>query len=437
MKSRLTLRLFMNVMVIGMVWIFGRQAQTHASVQLSEERKILGYVVTQGKLQYGDALISAKALKRAIYEFLANPSSKTHQKAKSTYQQARVAYQQTEAFRFAHPEVDELEGRVNAWPLDEGFIDYVAKSYAAEGGFAKAYLMAQNFLKLGTNTLSLTTFDTATLRALHEFAGSESNVATGYHAIEFLLWGQDLSGAAHGAGNRSFTDYMVSSCTVGHCQRRKDYLLAVTNLLVEDVAEMAELFSTNGAVAQRLLSTNNKKAFHQMIEGLASFTYGELAGERMQLGLLLGDPEEEHDCFSDLTHLSHYYNVVGIHNIYFGTFTDLAGKTSKGAALADYVRRQNPELATKIEVAFTASLARARVIYDAAERSSQPMSYDMMLLPENAASGGKLVQDLVDALKVKTDYLLAVGKQFGFEIRPEGSDSLDNPKKVLEEGSSL
>lgn len=420
-----------------MVWVFGREVQASTPVQLSEERKILKHFVTQGKLQYGDALTSAKALKRAIYEFLANPSSKTHQQAKSTYRQARVAYQQTEAFRFAHPEVDELEGRVNAWPLDEGFIDYVAKSYAAEGEFAGAYLMAQNFLKLGTKTLSLTTFDTATLRALHEFAGSESNVATGYHAIEFLLWGQDLSGAAHGAGKRSFTDYMVSSCTVGHCQRRKDYLLAVTNLLVADIAEMAELFDTYGAVTKRLLATDDQTLFHQVIEGLASFTYGELAGERMQLGLLLGDPEEEHDCFSDLTHLSHYYNVVGIHNIYFGTFTDLAGKTTQGASLAEYVRRKNPELATKLEVAFTATLARARVIYDAAERSSQPMSYDMMLLPENAASGGQLVQGLVDALKVKTDYLLAVGKQLGFDLRPEGSDSLDNPKKVLEEDKAL
>ena len=28
---------------------------------------------------------------------------------------------------------------------------------------------------------------------LHEIGGNEANVATGYHAIEFLLWGQDLT----------------------------------------------------------------------------------------------------------------------------------------------------------------------------------------------------------------------------------------------------
>ena len=33
-------------------------------------------------------------------------------------------------------------------------------------------------------------------------ADVETNVATGYHAIEFLLWGQDLNGTGPGAGNR-------------------------------------------------------------------------------------------------------------------------------------------------------------------------------------------------------------------------------------------
>ena len=42
---------------------------------------------------------------------------------------------------------------------------------------------------------------------LQEAGGIEANVATGYHAIEFLLWGQDLNGTGPGAGNRPYTDY--------------------------------------------------------------------------------------------------------------------------------------------------------------------------------------------------------------------------------------
>ena len=36
-----------------------------------------------------------------------------------------MPYQQTEGFRFGNAIVDDWEGKVNAWPLDEGLIDYV------------------------------------------------------------------------------------------------------------------------------------------------------------------------------------------------------------------------------------------------------------------------------------------------------------------------
>jgi putative iron-regulated protein len=53
---------------------------------------------------------------------------------------------------------------------------------------------------------------------LHEADGVEANVATGYHAIEFLLWGQDLNGHGVGAGNRPWTDYAAQDiCTNDNC----------------------------------------------------------------------------------------------------------------------------------------------------------------------------------------------------------------------------
>ena len=68
---------------------------------------------------------------------------------------------------------------------------------------------------------------------LHEADGVESNVATGYHAIEFLLWGQDLNGHGDGAGNRPASDFATgAACTGGNCDRRGAYLRAATELLV-------------------------------------------------------------------------------------------------------------------------------------------------------------------------------------------------------------
>ena len=46
--------------------------------------------------------------------------------------------------------------------------------------------------------------------------GGETNISTGWHAIEFLLWGQDLS--ATGPGARPATDYT----TAPNAERRGD-----------------------------------------------------------------------------------------------------------------------------------------------------------------------------------------------------------------------
>ena len=142
---------------------------------------------------------------------------------------------------------------------------------------------------------------------LQEAEGNEANVATGYHAIEFLLWGQDLNGTGPGAGARPATDFDTANCTGGNCDRRGQYLAAASDLLVSDLEEMVAAWSEGGA-ARTELATLGVPA---ILTGMGSLSFGEVAGERMKLGLLLHDPEEEHDCFSDNTHISHLYDAVG------------------------------------------------------------------------------------------------------------------------------
>jgi putative iron-regulated protein len=111
-----------------------------------------------------------------------------------------VPYQQTEAFRFGNPIVDDWEGRVNSWPLDEGLIDYTAGDYGNE----ENTLATLNVIATPKFTLSGKEIDATTITpdlisgTLHEADGIEANVASGYHAIEFLLWGQDLNGTNPG-----------------------------------------------------------------------------------------------------------------------------------------------------------------------------------------------------------------------------------------------
>ena len=192
---------------------------------------------------YEDSLISARTLREAIGSFLDAPSAATLEQARNAWIEARVPYQQTEVYRFGNPIVDEWEGKVNAWPLDEGLIDYVdAAAYGAESEentFYSANVIANPTLTVAGRTIDAGTIDADLLRSLHEVDEVEANVATGYHAVEFLLWGQDLNGTGPGAGERPATDFMPGAdCTGGHCERRRAYLMAATDLLIADLEEI-------------------------------------------------------------------------------------------------------------------------------------------------------------------------------------------------------
>jgi putative iron-regulated protein len=172
---------------------------------------------------YEDAWLTAQQLQTAIDAFLAAPGPATHQAAKDAWRAARVPYQQTGAYRFGNAIVDDWEGRVNAWPLDEGLIDYVAAAYGTESDenlYYVANVVAHPKLASGGEEIEASTIDADPLRALHEIDAVEANVSTGYHAIEFLLWGQDLNGTGPGAGVRPCTDFAADACTGGNCERR-------------------------------------------------------------------------------------------------------------------------------------------------------------------------------------------------------------------------
>jgi len=324
---------------------------------------------------YEDALTSARALQQAVDALIAKPSDATLNAARQAWLEARIPYMQTEAFRFGNPVVDDWEGRVNAWPLDEGMIDYVDASYGTESDLNAYYVVnviANPQISVGGKTVDASTI-TAELLAevLHEADGNEANVATGYHAIEFLLWGQDLNGTdpapanckgsvreCH-AGTRPYTDFDAKRCTGGNCERRAQYLKVATDLLVADLQEMAASWQAGGA-ARAVIEGDAKEGLIAMLTGLGSLSYGELAGERMKLGLMLNDPEEEHDCFSDNTHNSHYYNQVGMLNVYLGQYRRIDGRVLRGASLADLVKSRDAGLDAEVRAKFERPHAGAR-----------------------------------------------------------------------------
>src|SRR5690606_27820329 len=155
------------------------------------------------------------------------------------------------------------------------------------------------------------------------------------------LWGQDLNGTDAGAGNRPHTDFDRANCTGGNCDRRAAYLLAATDVLVDDLQEMVGNWEADGAARSNLRQQPAEQALGVMLTGLGSLSCSELVGERMKIGLMLNDPEEEHDCFSDNTHNSHYYDQIGMQNVYLGRYERIDGSAVEGPSLSDLVKARD------------------------------------------------------------------------------------------------
>lgn len=276
---------------------------------------------------YADSLATMTTLNEALTAFVEAPSEETLDAAKEAWLLARDVYGQTEAYRFYGGPIDDEngpEGQINAWPMDESYVDYVA-------GVADAGII--------NNPEDYPDITAALLISLNE-EGGEENVATGYHAIEFLLWGQDLS--ADGAGERAYTDYTEEA----NADRRGEYLLVVGQLLVDDLQSLVDAWSPDVEDNYRaeFLALPIDEALSNILTGIGVLAKSELAGERIFTAYDNQDQEDEHSCFSDNTHNDIIANAQGIINVYTGTYNAVDGTVVSGTAIADIVDAIDSEL---------------------------------------------------------------------------------------------
>lgn len=301
---------------------------------------------------YSDALETAMELQTAVDALVDNPTDATLEAARDAWRKAREAYQPTEVYRFRPGPIEDLlddgtmvrdegpEARINGWPLGEALIDYVADG-SPDGDAGDQESVEAAGLTYPMNLISDTSIDVGdkeTLKTYVEF-GDDRNVGTGYHAIEFLLWGQDLNSGEttwttprdNTAGQRPVSDYYQNdNCTSGPtkhddgtiCMRRALYLETVTDLLVDDLQAIVDAWDPDGSYYAAYV-TNPNERLARILESMARMAFGELAGERMNIALLDNSQEDEHSCFSDNTHRDIFLNAVGVQNQFLGEY-DLA-----------------------------------------------------------------------------------------------------------------
>lgn len=273
---------------------------------------------------YQEVLKSGEYLKKQISYFTKNPDSSSFEAAKRAWLAAREDYGLTEAFRFYDGPIDHpkngREGHINAWPLDEAYLDYVKGNPKAgiinhqKIKISKSFLTGANEGGAGDILKSGPTFD------------PEKAIATGYHAIEFLLWGQDHQ--LNGPGNRPWQDYLDGKgATHPNGSRRAQTLNLITDILVEDIGQLVKSWDPSDPKSyyHQFHQFNPDDALRKILSGIGILAKGELAGERIDVALDTLDQEDEHSCFSDNTHRDIQRNLQGIANVYFGSFGPYRG----------------------------------------------------------------------------------------------------------------
>lgn len=352
---------------------------------------------------YQGALTDAENLHQAVRNFTENPSGSTLQAAKEAWLTSRETYGKTEAFRFYGGPIDDEDGpeaQLNAWPLDESYIDYVVDP--ANGDMESE----------GTNIINspqeFPEIDKEMIASLNE-QGGETNVSSGYHAVEFLLWGQDLS-AGPGGGERPFTDYITGpEGTHEHQERRARYLNETTALIVDDLQMLVNEWTPNEDNYRAFFTSEEelKNSLERILNGVGKLSKGELAGERMFVSLDLRSKEDEHSCFSDNTHRDIVANAIGIRSVVTGTYTTQDGKVISGPSVLDVTAEQNPELADEIRATLDDSVEASREI--------QP-PFDQEILDQE---GRQRIMETINILREQGDLIAEAAAEFGFTVDPD------------------
>jgi putative iron-regulated protein len=314
----------MNKTVFSLIMTFSFVA----AAATPKELYVQGYAAAVYQ-DYTDTVASAQKMSQSIQNFLANPSEATLAQTRIDWTEARKVYSRTEVYRFSDGPIDDAdgpEGLINAWPIDEGYIDYI--NVDANSGIIN-------------NPQTYPIIDADVLIGANELDG-EKNISTGWHAIEFLLWGQDLpklGSDKNKAGQRSYTDYLVG---VGvNADRRRTYLTVVTDLLITHLQSVAVQWDPKDATDYaNIYVTTPDASFEKAIKSAQFLASDELSGERMFVAWDAQDQEDEHSCFSDTTHNDLYNNYLGIQNV--------LSQSYNGVSFVDLVKAQDAQLATEM-----------------------------------------------------------------------------------------
>lgn len=474
---------------------------------LANIRKVLNTNADIAYAAYSDSVDTAKALKTALATLKTNPTQANLDAARKAWLIAREPYGQTEVYRFRKSPIDSTdyenedgpEGDINAWPLGEALIDYVVT-----GGDFKSDQVGVTANKVGINSNGALTAAqaaenkanniigqtsiaiNASLLANTATASDEHDVIAGYHAIEFLLWGQDLNNSkavtdgtnretavkASGSGDklasggqRPISDFVqIQSNVVSEklskkaavaetadapkssplANRRHQYLEVAVDKLIADLEQVRDGWKKGVDGNYRAKFTtiadvnDGIEKLTEIMNGMGTLSKGELAGERMKIAYVGNSQEDEHSCFSDNTHRDIWLNAEGVSNSYYGVYAgydhDLNPATpntstnavNNGYGIDDLLASVNNDkvkaLKTKLESALSATETNYKAI-DTSARAGKP--FDVLIMDDERGASNPVAKTIL-SLNAQANVIAEAGKLLKLgEVVDKGASDCD------------
>lgn len=352
---------------------------------------------------YADTLSTAKSLKKFAHEFVEAPSQDGLSVVRKAWLASRDPYGLSEAYRFSQGPIDNddsdddiaegPEPLLNSWPVDESYIDYVrVGDKDVDGGIIN---LPDEFATIDLDTISG-----------ENTKNGEDEITTGYHAIEFLLWGQDFN--VDGPGDRPYTDYVIGDeGTHANQDRRGQYLTTAADLMVDNLSEVNDAWLEGKSNYRAdFVALPPATALGKMFLGMGSLSGAELSGERMSVALNEKDQEDEHSCFSDNTLNDLHNNATSIQNVLTGHYGDI-----DGPSIADLIAKKDAALAQALKDDIQSAIDNIDAV--------PPMPFDQAILEDDSDPQRKHLKEAVDALKSFTADLKKAADALGISLNLE------------------
>lgn len=427
------------VLSLTLTLIISFTACANNSAKGGKSKTVLGTYAQIALANYSDALSDAKELKKGIEAFAESPNKESLQKAKELWLKSRESYGTTEIFRLSNGPIDAeegwvakaygaLEGQINAWPLDENMIDYTidAKGQKTSGNI----IDSKGSFKPGgegSSSVNISDITVEAITALNE-NGGEANVATGYHAIEFLLWGQDqdysnfmkdgVTNGALTAGQRPLSDFTTDT----NAKRRLAYLKVAAEKLVQDLETVKGAWDDGSGLYREAIlgkgsnAISKNDALKQIFAGMGVFIKSELANERIAVAVLTPSEEDEHSCFSDNTHRDIVTNYEGFKNILTGEYNGVSYGKSPMDSVAEADKARITKLMDSIE-------SKIEEIDTIAKKSRH---FDYQIRPND--SQAKVIVKLKNEMRKLGDEMVNVALSHGIKLSVEDVTDAEETK---------